>query len=487
MTNSLEKILKGLFNEEEIADVHFSIGKKSKNFFAHRVILASSSPVFKNLFFGGDWKEIALSLGQTQIKLPQFESSAFSLVLEYIYLRRMSKSIGSNNVFEILAICSEYQIEDLLDKCFAWLSKHLNRETCIKILESSLQHRRENLSQQTLNFIEKNSKELFTTERCFDFLNENTVKKILTSDNLECTEMGLYHRVVEYGRWCCNNFYQEETIPNLQNFLQDILPLVRFNLLSQDELEAIRKEGIADISSVLIDAENESGKCRRMKKSKEQIKVLLIAADEDKSFREDVRGTLKEYGIKSISTMTGTKSTPKITKLCNYDVIFLYSNNYFRDPVLLGNRLANFVEQGGNLIVCAYPALLNKNTRENLKGRLVSEGFLPIQKNKSILSKQVKLGRIVSRSSPILQGVKSFDCGEKSYHIATTLTDNSSAVALYTDGTTFIAEKCLKAGFGKVIVLNFFPHSSSIDSKFWKKNTDGGKIMANSIEYVVND
>ncbi|KAJ3447370.1 btb/poz domain-containing protein [Anaeramoeba flamelloides] len=226
---------------------------------------------------------------------------------------------------------------------------------------------------------------------------------------------------------------------------------------------------------------------RKVKIKRSHIKVLLIGAQERRKRRKDVMRSIKSTGISHVSEINLCEKTPSFFELKKYDVVVVYSLGEFRSPTKAGNALADFVDNGGGLIIFSINCLRSDvNDNRELKGRITENDYLPIKKGKEDYTGRRKLGKIYEKKHHIMNEVKSFDGGSNSWHIASKkVTKGSKIITRYDNGNVMIAEKSMK-NKGKVVVLNFFPVSDSVrnSDEYWKTNTDGHKIIANSVEYV---
>ncbi|KAJ6249577.1 btb/poz domain-containing protein [Anaeramoeba flamelloides] len=263
-------------------------------------------------------------------------------------------------------------------------------------------------------------------------------------------------------------------------FDKEKLNLFLAYLISNGDLSIVGGEGVQKVDRNIT-------RSRKEKIKRSHIKVLLIAAQDRRKRRKDVIRSIKSTGISHVSEINLCEKTPSSLELKKHDVVFLYSLTEFRSPTKLGNLLADFVDNGGSVVVSTINCLRNdcKDKRE-LRGRFVEQDYLPIKMGKECQTKRRKLGKVYQKNHHILNDVKKFDGGGNSWHIDTKrVTKDSKIVAKYDNGNIMIAEKCLK-NRGKVIVLNFFPVSDSVrhNDEYWNTNTDGHKIIANSIEYA---
>ena len=73
-----------LFNNELMADVHFIVGSETSQRCvpAHKLILATGSPVFCAMFYG------ELTEDKNEVTIPDVEPQAFFNLLQWVYGRR---------------------------------------------------------------------------------------------------------------------------------------------------------------------------------------------------------------------------------------------------------------------------------------------------------------------------------------------------------------------------------------------------------------
>ncbi|KAJ6247130.1 btb/poz domain-containing protein [Anaeramoeba flamelloides] len=230
------------------------------------------------------------------------------------------------------------------------------------------------------------------------------------------------------------------------------------------------------------------------------IKILLMTTDSSLIYRSDVIQSLKTSGIKNLEILNVRRQNPKLSLLRKYDAIFLFSSvEPFLDSRGVGDTLSQYVEDGGGVIICSYRALIKnawKYKNAELKGKIVTNSFLPLTKGELIKKKRAKLGDIQNPSHPLVKNVRRYNGGSLSYRIKTKLNPTEGnvdttclCVAEYDDGIPFIALKKKHELYGPVIVLNFWPVSGGIGEKksryaYWLSVTDGRTIIGNAIKYA---
>ncbi len=98
--------------------------------------------------------------------------------------------------------------------------------------------------------------------------------------------------------------------------------------------------------------------------------LLVVATAVDNTTPQNIRAFIDEFtqlqGFVTVDTWDGSETLPQPDQLVNYHGVLVFSNGAaFSDPVVLGNRLADFVDNGGG-VVTVSGAL---NTGWNVQGR----------------------------------------------------------------------------------------------------------------------
>jgi len=145
----------------------------------------------------------------------------------------------------------------------------------------------------------------------------------------------------------------------------------------------------------------------------------------------------------------------------------------------LGNLLAQYVEDGGGVVIGTYS---NCGRGNRLEGRWCEGGYDPITLGSTSRTKALSIGKIIS-SHPILQGVQSFNGGVQSSHGDGKPHPDAIIVAEWTNGRPLIAE--LNKHAGTIVGLNFYPPSSDAAEGCWDAaSSDGKVVLSNALCYV---
>ena len=210
--------LNSLRSCEKLCDVVLMAGEE--RLAAHRVILASFSAYFCAMFTG----EMAESR-KREIVINGIEPSALRALVHYAYTACIQ--LTEDNVQSLLAAASALQIDEVKEAGSQFLLRQLDAENCLGIKRFAEVHGCHHLHSvadvyATQWFIDVHKREEFLG------LSLEEVKTFLDSDRLNVdTEYEVYEAALS---WLDHN--REERM----NHLYDVMSLVRFPLLSREQL-----------------------------------------------------------------------------------------------------------------------------------------------------------------------------------------------------------------------------------------------------------
>ncbi len=213
-------------------------------------------------------------------------------------------------------------------------------------------------------------------------------------------------------------------------------------------------------------------------------KVLLLASESSNTNITDVQSKLNATGMFSIVDYFNFRSaTPDVSILEKYNAVLLWTNGSVKDYSLLGNALATYIENGGGVVDAVF-----ENASIPVAGKYDSSAYrclVPLWQKSGFLR---TMDTILLPDHPIMKDIMTFNAGSSSFlSTSDSIAPGSYVVARYDNGDIFIAAR-ENVGSAKVrrVSLNFFPPSSDINAGYWDKNTDGARIMANALTWVVN-
>eukprot|EP01006_Ploeotia_vitrea_P035035 TRINITY_DN65831_c7_g3_i6.p1 TRINITY_DN65831_c7_g3~~TRINITY_DN65831_c7_g3_i6.p1 ORF type:complete len:423 (+),score=258.48 TRINITY_DN65831_c7_g3_i6:54-1271(+) len=215
---------------EKFADVRFEVGPKggTETFSAHKIILASRSPVFAAMLFSR-FQEATTS---EAIRVPDISPECFRILLECVYSDRAD--LSPENAIGVLMAAKKYQVEPLRKACVAYMSDDIAVDNIVVLLNNFSDLLDE--EQFTLRFLEQHATEI-VEHSTFTDLQKRNVKLILSNDYLAADEVVLFRALMKWAAAeAKRNDKNELSLQDLRETVADLLPLVRFPIMSMEDM-----------------------------------------------------------------------------------------------------------------------------------------------------------------------------------------------------------------------------------------------------------
>lgn len=200
--------------------------------------------------------------------------------------------------------------------------------------------------------------------------------------------------------------------------------------------------------------------------SSSSIRILIAATDN--SFV--LQNLLSYYpDIVDVDYFDVQGDTPTLEGLSDYDVVLVWGNYGFADRYLMGDVLADYVDQGGTVIVSVFQWNYSDGSY-NLGGRFVTDGYSPFESlDQGNHFTTANLGDY-DELHLIMDGVTTVSDYYRDY---VGLADGAELIASWDDGEEFVATK------GNVVAINGYFG----DNYNW--SGDMMTILHNSMVYLV--
>lgn len=215
------------------------------------------------------------------------------------------------------------------------------------------------------------------------------------------------------------------------------------------------------------------------------VDVAIVASasgDVDDALFTDTRDKLLASGqFDSVSIINAGLETPDASTLSMFDAVFVWSNFDFDDSVTLGDRLADYVDAGGGVVLAVFATTSDVQSRF-LAGRWFSGGYDVIDDQMGNDAGPATLGTVHLPAHPLAAGVSQLDGGTASFRPSTTQLNGGTLVASWSDGSPLIAFRDDLAG--PRVDLGLYPPSDDVSSLFWDTTTDGAAILSNALAFA---
>jgi hypothetical protein len=220
----------------------------------------------------------------------------------------------------------------------------------------------------------------------------------------------------------------------------------------------------------------------------EGLSVVLLYSDE--AGADDVLDKLDATGhFGTLTAFDVTLGTPSLGNLRAFDVVVVMAINSLDDAETLGDHLADYVDEGGGVVLCEYAT--NLGSTAMVRGRFLTDDYYAIEPT-GILSGGGPFGLTpVVAAHPILAGVTNFDGGTSSARpSSSTLHASAVLVATWNDpqASPLVATRLIGLGAVRRADLGFYP--ATTDAGFPTYVNPAGDailVLSNAVRWVAGD
>ncbi len=213
--------------------------------YAHKYMLATSSPVFHQMFYGDSTDILNV------IDLRDISKYTLAAFLAFLYKDECPEDIGT--VFEVLRLTKQYEIPSFDEACRNDLEQNITRTQAFEFLEKFLQLQEHTMTEVCWQYIDKYT-DIFFASEYFLRIEQSTLDALLARDTLGSYEMAIFEAVVKWANHQCSLRDLKQTCENRREVLGDAIYKIRFNTMTEIEFTEFSGE-IFKVKQILTDNE----------------------------------------------------------------------------------------------------------------------------------------------------------------------------------------------------------------------------------------
>jgi hypothetical protein len=184
----------------------------------------------------------------------------------------------------------------------------------------------------------------------------------------------------------------------------------------------------------------------------------------------------------TVDTFDASSGTPTASQLAAYHAVLVSNPGafLFSDAALLGNRLADYHDQGGGVVVAALANYAGSRL-QGAYGTAANGYALMDYASGGLISPPDSLGDVLEAQSPLLTDVASLAAGEAYRSTASVIDGRGIVVARWRGGGGEPLVLRGSRGNRSLVELNFYPASRSAAGGWW--TGDGAMLLRNALKY----
>lgn len=141
-----------------------------------------------------------------------------------------------------------------------------------------------------------------------------------------------------------------------------------------------------------------------------------------------------------------------------YDAVLVFNgNNAWKEPDVLGDILAEYVDNGGGVVLSCL------SHAEGLGGKWKRLKYSPLMPGRDKTGHQLTIGQVNKPYHPLMEDIYEFNGGNMSFHVAASVNERATVVARWSNGQPLcvVLDNHPSVSRGRVVSLNFYPFSSN--------------------------
>ncbi len=219
--------------------------------------------------------------------------------------------------------------------------------------------------------------------------------------------------------------------------------------------------------------------------------VAVLGASSVRQANADVETSLTSTGaFPNVSVFDVGATTPTLAQLQAFDAVLVYTDDLpFQDPAAFGNVLADYVDQGGGVVLAGNVFIPGTE----IGGRFGAGAYNPLTANGRPAEAVESKLELVAPSDPAVRFVVRVYGGTSSPHASgLSVQPGVNLVATWWDGDDatapetqepFVARR-FSLQRGSIVALNFHPVSDRLFPGHWKDVSDGEVLMGAALLYA---
>ncbi|KER27212.1 hypothetical protein T265_05680 [Opisthorchis viverrini] len=206
-----------------------------KRFAAHRLILATASPVFEAMFYGPVAEMHSRTSEQhTEYRVPDIHPKAFETMLHYVYTDEIQLNDDPDIVFYVLYAAKKYMLAPLGQRCVEHLKGLITASNVCLMLDRSLFFDEEDLTRRCWHVIDVLAPHVLSSPGLLEMDATNFIS-LLQRDTLNCKESEVFAAVRRWAGAECVRLGLRDVLVNRAQVAARFLPLVRFPTMTLND------------------------------------------------------------------------------------------------------------------------------------------------------------------------------------------------------------------------------------------------------------
>ena len=250
-TKTVSERNRHMFNNSELSDISFTCEGSDKTFYAHKYVLATSSAVFKAMFYGD------LAEQNSVVHLSDTDEKSLEEFLRFLYTDKCN--LTTDNVVSVMYLSKKYIVPALTEYVKAQLVRNVEPDNVLSVLEQAIHFGEKDLETKCWQVIEWRASEVASS---LNFINikQTTLAGLLKRNNLIISELELFQAVLKWINNQCSQQSLDLTTENRRSVIGEAVYDLRLLALSEQPFaEHVSTSGLLTDDELVVIYEKFNG------------------------------------------------------------------------------------------------------------------------------------------------------------------------------------------------------------------------------------
>ncbi|KHN72350.1 Smoothelin [Toxocara canis] len=221
-----------------------SVNERIARFATHQLIFAAGSEYFRDYFFSMKPGDAGTSASRP-FRVINISEETFEVILNFLYSHQTMHPnlIPTDILLELLHAASQYKMQKLKLACICKI-RNMSPEQCIPILQQAIFYKEVVIAERCLMVADENAETILNAESLLD--SDSNVLEILIGREtfIPGSELRLFMALLSWSIAKCQRSGLDPSPQNERRVLGNLLNLVDFKALSNDELCDVVRTGV---------------------------------------------------------------------------------------------------------------------------------------------------------------------------------------------------------------------------------------------------
>ena len=234
-----------MFNNPFMSDVTLTSGEnKLVSFYAHKYVVATSSPVFYAMFYGSMAENVAT------VHLCDTDDTSLREFLRFLYTDEVTLTLDV--ALPMLYLAKKYLVYSLIEKCKNAIRANITPANVVALLENRVLFDRDDVEIKSWESLDRFTSTAMKSDHFYE-ISHSTLMAIVKRNTLNISEIELFQALLEWITYQCLKRSIEASSENKRRMIGNVIYEVRMLSMTEEEfLNCVASSGLLSKEEIFL-------------------------------------------------------------------------------------------------------------------------------------------------------------------------------------------------------------------------------------------